>query len=298
MLDVNEIRIRSLDVDFFEVVWKIQNTTEDILDYKFQVLRSEGAAGPFDPISEEFDDRFIYLDNHIRQGHLYRQWHYKIRVTNKQTGDTKDFGPASPGPEPDLIAMELRKHMNLLMREFIGRRCWVFPVRTFGQRCGCWNPTLQKKTRSGCVTCFDTGFVYGYMTPMEVWVSFDPNPDTEQNMNVGPTQQMNTTARLGYFPAVKPRDVLVEPENLRWRIVSVTNTQQVRVPVHQEVQVHKIPASDIEYRMDFDIGDALSNMWLSPARNFSNPHTLESFESEEYPRIYQLYGSSYPEVKT
>lgn len=298
MLAINEIRARSLDVDYLEVVWKIQDTTEDLLDYKFQVFRSEAAAGPFEPISEEFENRFIYLDNHVRVGHEYRQWHYKIRVIDKRTSEVRDFGPASPGAEPDLIALELRKHMNLLFREFIGRRCWVFPVRTFGQRCACFNPTLQKRTRSGCVTCFDTGFVYGYMTPIEAWISIDPTPDSEQNMNVGPTQQSNTTCRMGYFPTIKPRDLIVEPENLRWRVVSKSNTEQVRAPVHQEVQIHKIPATDIEYKLEFDIGDSLHNLWLSPSRNFGNAHSMESFTDEEFPKVMQLYGSTYPLVKT
>lgn len=298
MLKVTNIKVRSLDVDFFEVTWKIENTTEDLLDYTFQVFRSEAQAGPFDAISEPFQNRFIYVDNHIRNNHLYRQWNYKIRVAQKSTGNTVDFGPGSPGPEPDLIATELRKHINLLMREFIGRRCWVFPVRTFGQRCSCWNPTLQKKTRSGCITCFDTGFVYGYLTPIEAWLSIDPNPDVEQNMSVGPTQQQTTTARMGYFPAVKPRDMIVEPENLRWKVVSVNSTQQVRTPVHQEIQIHHVPSSDIEYSLQFDIGDSLSNIWLSPSRNYGNAQNLEAFTDEEFPKVLQIYGSSYPKVTT
>lgn len=295
---VEEIGVRSLDIDHLEVSWKVKTTSEDILDYTFQVLRSEGPAGPFDAVSPEMDDRFFYIDNAIYKGHDFRTWFYKIKVRNKQTDEVREFGPADPGPDPDLIANELRKHMNLLFREFIGRRCWVFPVRTFGTRCGCWNAVLQKRTHSHCLTCFDTGFVRGYLTPIESWISIDPDSKNEQNTNVGPTTQSNTTARMGFFPPVKPRDLIVEPENLRWRVVQGTGTEQLRAPVHQEITIHKIPSTDIEYRLEFDIGDVLSNMWLSPARNYSNPHSLESFTDEEYPKIFQLYGSTYPKVTT
>jgi len=297
-ISVDEIGVRSLDVDFFEITWKIRSTSEDLLDYTFQVLRSQGAMGPFDAVSPEMDDRFFFIDNNVRRSHDFRIWFYKIRVKDKQTGAVKDFGPADPGPEADLIAMELRKHMNLLFREFIGRRCWVFPIRTFGQRCLCWNPTLQKRTHSHCLTCFDTGYVRGYMTPIESWISIDPDQKSEQNTNTGPTTQSNTTARMGFFPPVKPRDLIVEPENQRWRIVQASGTEQVRAPVHQEIQIHKIPSSDIEYRIQFDIGDALKNLWLSPARNYTNPHNLEVFKDEDYPKVFQLYGSTYPPVKT
>jgi hypothetical protein len=297
-LTVDEIGVRSLDVDYNEITWKVRTTTQDVFDYTFQVLRSEGAAGPFEPISVEMDDRYFYIDNFIRKGHDFRTWFYVIRVRNKQTQEFKDYGPADPGPDPDLIATELRKHMNLLFREFIGRRCWVFPVRTFGQRCGCWNRTLGARTQSHCVTCFDTGFVRGYLTPIEAWMSIDPDPKSEQTMSVGSTTQSNTTARMGFFPPVKPRDLIIEPENQRWRVVQVTGTEQLRVTVHQEVQIHKIPITDIEYKIKFDIGGTLSNMWLAPARNFTNPHNFEAFRDDEYPAVLQLYASSYPPVRT
>jgi hypothetical protein len=297
-ISIEDITVRSLDVDYNEVSWKVRNTSQDLLDFTFQVLRSEGAAGPFDPISEEMDDRFFFIDNTIRKGNDYRQNNYVIRVRNKQANETKDFGPADAGADPDLIALELRKHMNLLFREFIGRRCWVLPARTFGQRCGCWNPTLQKRTQSHCLTCFDTGFVRGYLTPIESWISIDPDNKSEQNTNVGPSQQSNTTARMGFFPPVKNRDIIIEGENIRWRVNQVSGPEQLRAQVHQEFEIHKIPSMDIEYKIKFDIGGSLRNMWLSPARNFTNPTNFEVFKDEEFPRILQLYGSTYPPVRS
>jgi hypothetical protein len=298
-IEVERLRVRSLDVDFHEISWRLASTTEDIFDYTFQVLRSEAPEGPFEPISEVFEDQYLFIDNQVRRGHSYRQLHYKILVTQKSTGDTKEFGPASQGPEADLVATELRKHMNILFREFIGRRCWVFPVRTFGQRCSeCWNDTLQKRTKSGCLSCYDTGFVKGYHRPVEAWISIDPNPSSEQNTSVGPLQQSTTTARMGYWPPVKPRDIIIEAENNRWRVNTISTTQQVRAAVHQELGLHQIPKTDVEYRIEFDIGGALKDLWMGPARNFTNPHDLEGFKDEEIPDIFSLYPTTYPRTQT
>lgn len=298
LLSVKDLKVRSLDIDFHEVSWTIESTSEDILDYTFQVLRSEGPEGPFDDLSPEMEDRFLFVDNKVKPGHKYRQYHYKIRIKHKASGDTKEFGPNSKEPEADLIALELRKHMNLLFREFAGRRCWILPIRTFGQRCECWNDVLQKKTKSGCRTCFDTGFVRGYMHPIESWMQVDPNPNNESQTNVGPMQQNNSTARLGFFPPLKPRDVIVEPENKRWRIVQVNQTEQLRAAVHQELQIHEIPRTDMEYAVPLNLDQALKDVFFSPARNFTNPQTLENFENEEIPTIYNLYPGSYPQVRT
>jgi hypothetical protein len=293
-IDVQKLRVRSLDVDFHEISWEIAPTTEDIFDYTFQLLRSEGPEGPYEPISPELEDRYIFIDNMIRRGHLFRGYFYRLRVKYKPDDSTAEFGPVSLEAEPDLIACEIRKHMNILMREFAGRRCWVFPVRTFGMRCECWSATLRKKTRSGCLTCYDTSFVRGFMTPIEAWIQMDPNPKAEQNMSVGPVQPQITTMRMGYWPPLKPRDIIIEAENARWRVVSVSATQRLRATLHQEVQVLQIPKEDIEYRLEFDIGHALKDLWLVGSRNFTNPQTLEAAQDEDIPNIFGLYPTTWP----
>lgn len=291
-LNIKNFKVRSLDVDFNELTWELGVTACSVFDFTFKLLRSESSMGPFDPISVEFEDQYVFVDNNIKGSHLYREYHYKLVVKEKSSGDTKEIGPIKVEPEADLIAVELRKHVNLLMREFTGRTNWILPVRTFGQRCGCWDNDLQKRTRSGCVTCFDTGFVRGYMHPIEMWISIDPSPKTDQTTNVGRLQQKNTTGRGGFFPALKPDDLIIEPENLRWRVTKVTGTEQVRAPVHQELQLHLIPKSDIEYKIPLVFDQALKDMFLSPSRNFSNPQTLEAFERDEFPGIFNLYQST------
>ena len=286
-----DLRVRSLDKDFHEISWKIENTSEDVLDYTFQILRSESPSGPFDDLSVKFQDRYAFVDNTIQVAHRWRQYYYLLRIENLQSGEHVDFGPVSQDPDPDLIAQELRRHMMLLFREFAARRCWVLPVRTFGQRCTCWNQTLRSKRTSGCPLCFDTTYVRGYLHPIETWVQLDPSPKTEQNTNVGATQQVNTTARLSFYPPLKPRDVIVEGENRRWRVVQVNQTEQGRAAVHQEVQLHEIPATDIEFKVPLVMEEALKDLNFNPARNYDNPMNLDSFMTDEVPSIFSLYNT-------
>jgi hypothetical protein len=298
---IRRFKVRSLDLDFNELSWEIETfsaASADIFDFTFQLLRSESSEGPFDEISPTFQDRYIFIDTNIKTGSIYRHYYYRIRTTELATGKFEDTASVTLEADADLIATELRKHMNLLFREFVGRRCWVMPVRTFGQRCGCWNETLQKRTRSGCRTCYDTGFVRGYMSPIESWILVDPNSNTRQQASVGELEQQNTTARMGFYPAVKPRDLIIEPENWRWRVVQTNQTEQLRAPVHQEISMHLIPKSDVEYAINLDLGAALKDLWLSPARNFTNPQNLSNFEDEEIPGIYGLYPTTYAPVRT
>ncbi len=313
LIEVRNIRVRSLSVDFQEVTWEVAPTREDVLDYTFQVMRSEAPAGPWEPLSPPMEDRYLFVDNRIKVSNRYRQYHYLIRVKKKDTGEVKDFGPSSLDPDADLVALEIRKHINLLMREFVGRRCWVLPVRTFGQHCpACFDGTLKARTRSGCRTCYDTGFVRGYHNPIEAWVQFDPTASANQQSNLGEMQQSNTTLRMGYFPPLKPKDVIIEPENRRWRVTQVNATERLRAVVHQELQAHEIPNSDSEYLIELDLGSGrmkgcdgdvvqpilLKDLFFAGSRNFTNPQTLEGFERDEVPGVFALYGTTYPEVKS
>jgi hypothetical protein len=294
---VADLRVRSLEIDFHEVTWKLAPTSEDVLDYTFQVLRSESPEGPYDNLTPPVDDRYIFIDNTLEVANRWRKYYYKIRIAQKSTGDCSDSDPVSREADPDIITQELRRHMVLLFREFAGRRCWILPARTFGQRCQCWNASLQKRTRSGCELCYDTGFVRGYMAPIETWLQIDPSAKANQHTNVGKQQQQNTTARFGYYPQVKPDDLIIEPENRRWKVVSVTSTEKGRAPIHQEVQLHEVPPRDIEFKVPLNLSVALQNLWLSPSRNYNNPQSLESFLNEEAPNIFALYPSTYPVQK-
>lgn len=295
MLNVTGLKVRSLDVDFTEVSWKITDTAEDVLDFSFQILRSESAGGPWDELSVAFSDRYIFFDRLTQPFHTNREFFYMVRVVNKTTGEKKDFGPAQQEAEADLVAKELRRHMGLLFREFTGRRCWLLPVRTFGQRCrSCWNPALQKRTKSGCTFCFDTGFARGYLHPIEVFAQVEPgNMKVEQVTEVGVMHPSRTTAKMVDIGTAKPRDILIEAENIRWRVTQVNQTEQVRAPVHFELQLHRIPPGDIEYNIPLKLDEALKDLWLSPARNFTNPHNLSNFEDEEIPKIFSLYSTTY-----
>lgn len=290
-LDVRNLKVRSLDLDIFEISWEVADTTLDMLDYTFQVLRSESPSGPFTELSVPFSDRYLFVDNALYIGDRWRLLHYVIRTTHVPSGKVQDFGPVAHEPEPDLIALELRRHMQLLFHEFSGRRCWVLPVRTFGQRCpACWDNRLYKRIKSQCVTCFDTGFARGYMSPIETWVQFEPSPKSEQTTNVSAMQQSNTTARLGYYPPLKPRDVIVEPENRRWRVNTISATEQVRAPVHQEITVHELAQRDIEFEIPIVLDEVLKDVFFSPPRNFSNPQNTSEITDAEWNAVLNLFA--------
>lgn len=278
--------VRSLSPDYLRVAWQFDTDQQSVFDLEMQVQRSESAEGPWTVVSGKFRDRYSFIDTSIPVGNKFRQLHYRLEARHIPTDSVKVYGPVTQEAMPDLIALELQRHFMLLYKEFSGRPCWLFPVRTFGPRCpSCWDKRTQTKTRSRCVTCFGTSYMHGYLSPILVYVDISPNANGQQVSSTGKQQQQNTTGELGWYPKVKPDDVLVEPENIRWRVISQAQTEQGRAPVSQQLQLHQLEAKDIEMELPLDASLVEQDLWLGPRRNFNNPHNLNN-DRETLSRVY------------
>lgn len=294
VLPVEQLKVRSLDVDRLEVTWEVSDTQEDALDYTFEILRSESPEGPFDPITAPFEDRYLFVDSRIPAGDKFRLIWYKLRVTHKASSTVREHGPIAQEPEPDLIAGYIRRAEMTLFTQAIGRQCWLFKRRTFGPRCpSCWDKTLHKRTRGNCLDCYSTGFLRGYLDPIEVWVQIDPETKAQENQSQQISQQVTTTARMGFYPIVTPGDLLVEAENKRWRIVRVAQSQRLRATIKQEMSLGQVNNTDVEYRLPINLTRALRDIQPSPSRMFTNPSDMNSVVDERTPNVFANYAT-YP----
>jgi len=296
-LTFKELKVRTFSLDFLEFTWEIEETTLDPNDFQLYILRSESPLGPWDVVAGPFEDKYRFVDNRVNLIHRWREIYYRIRSVRKaDPTDVIETDAVTFEAQIDLIGAEIQRLERLVWEEFAGRRCFIFPVRTFGQRCGnCWDGPdkgkgfTSQRRRSNCLTCYDTGFVRGYCDPIEIFMQIDPSTNSVQTLPITERHQQDTTARLPNFPIIKPRDIIVEAENRRWRVVTVTSTERLRSVVHQELRLHAISIGDVEYQLPIRIED-LRNFEPSPMRNFSNPQNLESFEREAIKDAFGVYG--------
>jgi hypothetical protein len=293
VLEIVDLKVRSLDVDSKEISWSVVEGQEDVLDYTFEVLRSESPEGPFDVITPAFEDRYIFVDRRIPTGDRHRKLWYRIRTTHKATSTTAQTPSVAQQAEPDLITQAIRRMEMTLFTQVIGRAVWLFKVRTFGSRCRtCWDCTMGKRVRESCLDCFDTSFLRGYHNPIEVYVQIDPSAKTVQNNAQQITQTVVTSARMSYYPEVVPGDVLVEAENKRWRVMKVDTTERLRAVVQQVLTLHQIDQSDIEYKLPINLDGALRDIQPSPVRMFENAADLHAAIEERTPNVFAVYTTS------
>jgi hypothetical protein len=270
----------------------VADTQEDVHDYTFQVLRSQSPEGPYEVLADAFEDRYFFIDARVPSADKFAVLHYKLVVTQKSTSDTKDFGPVARAAEPDLFAAYIRRAEYTLLTQVIGRQVWLFPRRVFGTRCqSCWDQVLGQQKRARCLECYDTGFLRGYLNPIELYVQIDPGTKNYQLQSQQKDAQTQVTARTTYYPPIKPGDVLVELENKRWRVNTVTNSERLRAIVKQEMTLREIQRTDIEYRLPLVLDEALKDVQASPSRMFSNPHNLDNLIQDRIPNAFAIYDT-------
>lgn len=273
MLKVTSLYARSLDLDSIDVMWEVASFEGNPFNFEFTILRAETSFGPWDIVAGPFSDQYYFRDTTPVVLHKLRKLYYLLRIKDKTTGEVREFGPTAQLPEPNLETMEMVRQEDVYFREKVGRKCWVFPIRTFGAYCTCRNTVTGQRTRSNCNTCFGTGYLGGFYAPVEVWIQFDPAAQRTQPTTQNERKDTFTSARMGPSPLLKSKDLVIEAENVRWRVETMTPTQRLRATVHQELTLFELPKTDIEYKVPLDIPD-LRSLSPSPVREYTNPqHT-------------------------
>lgn len=283
MIKISDITVRSFNIDYLDVYWDLEDSFDDIRAYEFVVERADSEFGPYQAVSPAMVDRYHFRDMSVRGRHsYYNKIYYRVSIRNRETGDTTVFpktGGFKLAAKPDLAALEMARMTNLKLKEFSGRKVWVFPKRKTGQRCAvCFDPVSQRKLRSQCPNCFDTTWVGGYLAPVEAYALIvTPNEQTI-HANFGNVENENTSVQLGNYPELFEGDIIVEAENVRWRVAStISKIKKARSLVRQQAALHRIPKGDIEYSLPINLSEEdIKNLSASPERNYTNPQTLES----------------------
>jgi hypothetical protein len=287
MLHVTSFYCRSLDLDHLDLFWELSNFDGNIRQYDFYLYRSESAFGPWTVIAGPFQDQYYFRDTTAPSKHEWRNLYYLLKVVDKVTHEEASFGPTAQEGESDLIAMEINRLEDVLFREFVGRKCWLFPVRSFGAYCVCVDRVSGRRTKSNCLNCYDAGFLGGYLSPIQCFVQIDASGNASQATPYGELQPNQTSARLISFPQVKPKDILIEAENKRWRVEKVTTTERLRSVVHQELLLSKITKGDVEYKLPVNVAD-LRELEISSERNFTLRQHVDG--EKDYTDIMAAYG--------
>lgn len=275
MISFTSVRVTGFSRRYFDVDWSIAPTHDDLQEWQFWLERSEAEAGPWLLIAGPLIDRYYVRDNTTPQISLNRTLFYRVRATNPSRHLEIISDISDREGQEDLIAAEIGSLEYMLLTEFTGTRAWLFPRRTFGQRCPqCWDDVMNKRLDDSCGHCYGTGFSGGYHYPIEFFGQFDQTQKNEQVSTYDHHQQATTSFRCLASPNVVPGDLVINHRNRRLRVLAVTPTSRLGVTVHQEVQAVTLQPGSIEDAIELKVDHR--TLALAAGRNYTSPMNPEA----------------------
>jgi hypothetical protein len=284
MLTIQDVKVNSFSLSHLDVFWEVAVSGSSPNDYAYVVERSYAEYGPFEQVSTTIIDRYHFRDTSATG--WVNHWdtlYYRIKVTDRRSGAVT-YSPSngsgvSMSARPNLAALEMARQTNLKLKEFTGREVLVFKKRTFGAHCpACMSTIQQRRVRSGCKTCFGTGFVGGYHAPLLTWIQISDAPNQESTTEAGKIQIKNGAFKAGNTPALDSGDILVEADNRRWSVRPGVNVvEHGRAAIRQEGTLFAIPRDGVEYELPVNYSlDKQRALEASPNRGYTVPQTLEA----------------------
>lgn len=250
MIEVDTLTVHSLSRKYLLIDWTIESTIEDVTDYQFYVEKSESPEGPFDEIAGPLVDTYEYQDFEVSLIDKWRKLYYRIRIYKPATEEQSYSEARTTYTDPDIIALEIIRRENLLLELEVGTLCWIIPRKTFGQRCPqCWSEAESRVIDSQCEACYKTGFIDGFLNPIQVYINLSPSPKSMIVANFGELEPNECDAWMSNYPLIKPKDMIVETTNKRWRVINQAETEKKRIPVRQLLRLKEIQPGDIEDKL-------------------------------------------------
>ncbi len=250
--EIDQIRVRTISLDFLLIDWRIKPTNRPVSDFTFSIFRSQSPEGPFNQIVDGLKQTFAFKDFTAAQKARWRKWYYKVRATEDTTSKFSESEVVSNSEKPDRIALAIMRRNNLLLSKKNGIDAFLLTETTFGQRCpNCFDAVKGRKKVSNCTICLATGFIKGFLDPVQIRINVSPSPKVSQFANFGEVQPNQTAAWMSNFPEAKQRDLIIEAvaNGTRWRITRVNTTRKNRALVHQNLLLTEINRSDVEWKI-------------------------------------------------
>ena len=249
-----QISVRQLYPDTTEISWTVL-PGYDLSAIAFIVERSESPKSDFEEISRPLPSlesgllSNTYLDTSIKNYNKHRTLYYRVRAVDMSKDTLFLSDPEHSRYPRDMIAMEIARRNNILLRRAIGIPAYVYIAKTYGQKCECWDEVKMRRKISDCDQCFGTGYMGGFCAGIPTYLSMSIDIMAKQITDFGALQPNEADAWTGHFPIVKPADVIFT-EEARYRVIDVKRPHQKGSIVMQFIRLTQLARTDVEYKIE------------------------------------------------
>lgn len=259
-----EIQVRWLTAKTVAIEWSSLGTIPSGSHYIVQ--RSEFSEEGFTDISTPVNPSGVlsYIDDSPPNVSEIGTYYYKIQLKDNITSVVAaESSSRHPRRDRPRIALEIVRRNNLLLRRFAGIRGFLLSKKESGTRCSsCWDTVKERRSKSHCSECGDTGWNNGLSAPIPIFISSGSPTETQTVDVLGSTEEISRQVWTSNYPLISSGDIIildykeiyrvdsVQPVTFRETIVS----QSLRLAsMSKDREYNNIPLPSFDEFTDLDI---------------------------------------------
>lgn len=248
-----EIEIVSIIPDgtqAYHIQWEVVASAAGAGPFNFSIKRSGSVTGPWEDAATNIGNIYTYTDTTPLLVGNDKIVYYQV-VSGTFTSRIVSSMMALPR-QKFLIWRKIINDEKIMLSKGNGVPVVVLKRRHWGPRCPvCIDPKTLRILVKRCLACFGTSFTGGYFSPVPTVGKIAPSsPGTDFTTDTSVPEVETANMFLHPYPLVRRGDIIVEPDtNIRWEIVSEQPTEILRNPVHQDINISRLPPADLIYEL-------------------------------------------------
>jgi hypothetical protein len=249
VIDGNQVRINRINPYTGELFLLNEKEYDPVFERYFDLHLPEDNS--VIKISYTYNNLFLQKDFNVDQRIFYKIT--SVSSEGKESALEKTYQNSYQDLEGlSYIWANIISKQNYLLNQG-GERAWLFIQKSYGKRCpehDVVEESIYGETKSiNCNICYGTGFVGGFIGPIEVLLAPFDAETTYRFSNKGRIMSKNNESFLTNYPVVRQGDLIVRRNGERYIIGPVKRKEPNGILVQQNFTVHILQPRDIRYRI-------------------------------------------------
>lgn len=222
--------------------WRYKPTNENLADHSITIYKKIRETSDLKMIAEFPATQTTFLDTE-QEFDYYKVPIYIVMIDKKISS-----GEIQIAEKSSIEGVNIRMNVDIHVK-FSGTPALIYCMIQKGDRCKCWDPIRKTYTSTSCTSCYATGYVGGYYSPILTQVAFS-TPKKSNQPGDTLAQQQTCSILMSRYPVINPRDVIVDTiRGSRWRVQDVAPSEDYAGIIHQEATLVRLNPTDIEMKI-------------------------------------------------
>lgn len=253
MIQFKELKASNrLSIDFINVQFSIEDTVEDLTNYRFDLLRSNSQSGPFEIVMTSIQG-FECNDYSVNLLNPEIKYFYKVRAFDfKNDEELMSDIFSTPSATNDNYSYYLDNIYNQYLDIINNSEVYLLKRMRTGELCECYDDIRGSRKSDKCTSCFGTGYKGGFYQPIKMKVNYFNTASKSEEMISAGSFENQTPVQFWTinYPIIQENDIIVDTlTGQRSTVMNWQPSYKNGYLIRQTVQVTKIPESSIFYKI-------------------------------------------------